>query len=407
MVKIFLEDIELKKLEDELEKKLVGHNKGIPFKEYIKKQQKLKTKDNFIKELERDLALEYLNDLNALQNKYKKLDKILKKTDEKAIKIFKKGTKLGLDYSKKLNDKINDKLKIKDVIKQKSKQDKKALGGTFKISYLNFDENNTFQFIDDIKSRIQDKIEYEFIQSDKKYSYVCFIAIKYVIHRYIEEKRKNILVKEIRYFNSNTITLTSINIIKGFITKLFQDFLVDLEGAKLNSSSAFDHFEAVKIYTSKTKAIAGKSYIELPDWIKNKNACVNIKNDDEKCFKWCLLAYKYYNEIKNKDKNKPIYYKKYWDEIKEPENFEYPVKLSDIEKFEELNDIKVNVIEIMEDKEDFKPLRTTNVINKNVVNLLLIYDGVNSHYVWIKNISRLYASKTTKHKKFICEQCLC
>jgi len=121
MVKNFLEDIELKKLEDELEQKLIGHNKGIPFKEYIKKQQK--PKDNFI---ERDLALEYLNDLNALQNKYKKLDKILKKTDEKAIKIFKKGTKLGLDYSKKINDKLN----INDVIKQRNKKDKKALGDT-------------------------------------------------------------------------------------------------------------------------------------------------------------------------------------------------------------------------------------------------------------------------------------
>ena len=86
MVRKNLEDIELKKLEDELEKKLVGHNKGIPFKEYIKKQQK--TKDKIIMELERDLALEYLNDLNALQNKYKKLDELLKKTDEKAIKIF-------------------------------------------------------------------------------------------------------------------------------------------------------------------------------------------------------------------------------------------------------------------------------------------------------------------------------
>jgi len=63
MVKKNLEDIELKKLEDELEQKLIGHNK------YIKKE---KPKDKFIMELERDLALEYLNDLNALQNKYKK-----------------------------------------------------------------------------------------------------------------------------------------------------------------------------------------------------------------------------------------------------------------------------------------------------------------------------------------------
>ena len=63
---------------------------------------------------------------------------------------------------------------------------------------------------------------------------------------YVEEKGKKLLVKETRYFDSDhLITSTSINIIKGFITKLFQDFLVDLEGAKLISSSFFDHFEHI------------------------------------------------------------------------------------------------------------------------------------------------------------------
>ena len=28
----------------------------------------------------------------------------------------------------------------------------------------------------------------------------------------------------------------------------------------------------------------GSSYIDLPLWIKNKKACINIKNDDNKCF---------------------------------------------------------------------------------------------------------------------------
>lgn len=398
-----IEDLELEKLEREFENLTKNQNKGIPYKEYIKKQkQQSNKKDKILNELEKDLAIEYLKDLQALQNKYKNLDKKLKKTEKKAKKVLKANSKLGFDYNKTLNEKLN----INDVIKQKTKKDKKALGGAFKISYLQFDnQKNSLGDINIIKSRMQNKLEYEFINSDKKYSYVCFVAIKYVVKTHIEDKLY--LVQQSRYFNSHTINLTSINIIKNFINRLFEEFLVDLEGAKLNSSTVFSHFETIKIYTSKTKAIAGKSFIELPDWIKNKNACVNIKNDDNKCFKWALLAYKYYDKIKNKDKNKPVYYKKYWDEIIEPDNFEYPVKLSDIEKFEKLNDIKINVIEIMEDKEDFTPIRTSNIINKNVVNLLLIHQENNSHYVWIKNINRLYASKTIQHKKYVCEQCLC
>ena len=34
--------------------------------------------------------------------------------------------------------------------------------------------------------------------------------------------------------------------------------------------------------------IGGSSFIELPAYIKNKQACVNIRNDDELCFLYCL-----------------------------------------------------------------------------------------------------------------------
>ena len=33
----------------------------------------------------------------------------------------------------------------------------------------------------------------------------------------------------------------------------------------------------------------GSSYIELPEYLKNKKAITNIKNDDDKCFLWCVL----------------------------------------------------------------------------------------------------------------------
>ena len=51
---------------------------------------------------------------------------------------------------------------------------------------------------------------------------------------------------------------------------------------------------------SNNKNIFGGSYVELPEKIKNKQACVNIKNDDNECFYWSLKAYKHYDEIKSK-----------------------------------------------------------------------------------------------------------
>jgi hypothetical protein len=47
------------------------------------------------------------------------------------------------------------------------------------------------------------------------------------------------------------------------------------------------------------KPLSGSFYIDLPDWIKNKKATINIKNDDQKCFKYCMLYHKHKNEIKD------------------------------------------------------------------------------------------------------------
>jgi hypothetical protein len=40
----------------------------------------------------------------------------------------------------------------------------------------------------------------------------------------------------------------------------------------------------------KTKALNGKSYIPLPEWVANKKAVINIKNDDNNCFIYSVLC---------------------------------------------------------------------------------------------------------------------
>jgi hypothetical protein len=46
------------------------------------------------------------------------------------------------------------------------------------------------------------------------------------------------------------------------------------------------------------KPLSGSSYIELPEWINNEKATINIKNEDQKCFKYFMLYHKHKNEIK-------------------------------------------------------------------------------------------------------------
>ena len=39
--------------------------------------------------------------------------------------------------------------------------------------------------------------------------------------------------------------------------------------------------------------LTGSSYIPLIPYISNKKACINIKNNDQKCFAYCILAVLY------------------------------------------------------------------------------------------------------------------
>jgi hypothetical protein len=287
--------------------------------------------------------------------------------------------------------------KIKSVVGARTKHDKKALGNIFKKSFITDFVNQSFEHV--IK-RIEHKLKDEYDANNKKYNLIAYIVFIYEITNKDDEKVT-------KYYHSETMYITSKNIIVGYMEETKAIFLKELEVNREISSSVFDKFLEIQISTARNKAIAGKSFIELPLWVKNKRCCVNIKNKDDMCFKWSLLAYKHFDNIKSKDRNETYNYKKYWDTIVEPDDVSYPVKLNDIYLWEKANNLKINVIKIIDGEQDFKNEYTTNTFNENVVNLLLIEDGDSAHYVWVKNINGLYASKTTHTTKYVCSQCLC
>jgi hypothetical protein len=153
------------------------------------------------------------------------------------------------------------------------------------------------------------------------------------------------------------------------------------------------------------KPLSGSSCIKLPKWIYNKKATINIKNEDQKCFKYCLQYHKHKNEITHHPERVSWYSN--WNNDYDFSNIKFPVEVDDIKKFFKQNNIPINVY-IVNGKSIQHYLTCSQDERKSDhVNLLLIEDEARSHYVYIKCLSKLVRDQLTKHKNdhFICERC--
>ena len=259
------------------------------------------------------------------------------------------------DLNRKLNEKTRDTAKG-----TRRKKERKALGEKFKEIYIYADDIDGLNGFDITAAYQGDEWnkhnlnllsiilsnrltnEYERIISDKtaKYSVKGYVVIKCLLTSFEGggEDTKSFC------YNSDITDVVSKNQIKEYINNVIESFKEDLLMAATGSAWRFEKFIKFTIATQKTKSVLGRSYIKLPQVLINKNACVNIKNTDDKCFEWCLIASKIYDDIKSKDKNELYHYKKHTDVIKRPIDITFPITTDDIHKYEELNNIQINVV---------------------------------------------------------------
>lgn len=168
----------------------------------------------------------------------------------------------------------------------------------------------------------------------------------------------------------------------------------------------------LEININQYKPLKGSSYIPLPKDIKMKKAVINIKNLDQQCFKWCILAHLHPIDVNPERVN---HYFPYIDELSF-NGIEFPVTFKDIPKFENQNGISVNVFGvenifdsiISQYNNEIIVLYHTSARKSVHVNLLFIADNIKTHFCLIRNMSRLIRSQLSKHSstKFICDGCL-
>ena len=127
-----------------------------------------------------------------------------------------------------------------------------------------------------------------------------------------------------------------------------------------------------------------------------------MQNEDNRCFEYSVLCGLHHKEIK-KNLFRPSLYKSYLDKLKF-DGIELPVKMDDVSKFETMNEFPINVFGL-DDNENITVLHAhTFKSEKPIINLLLIEDDYNSHYVFVKNLNSLFTKN--KVNNFVCPKCL-
>ena len=65
------------------------------------------------------------------------------------------------------------------------------------------------------------------------------------------------------------------------------------------SQFVFDSIDLLCYKLHKISLNRGGSYIDYPEWLKNKKATINPKNNYDKCFQYALTVALNYQKIKN------------------------------------------------------------------------------------------------------------
>ena len=117
---------------------------------------------------------------------------------------------------------------------------------------------------------------------------VCLMERKIVVRS--KGKIKIIYEPNNAYFQSHTYVNLEKTDVKVFQKKMIKEILATLDNYQQNGSGwYFEKMNELEIHIVDYKPMKGGSYIPLPEFVKKKNAIINIENKDDKCFLWCVL----------------------------------------------------------------------------------------------------------------------
>ena len=168
-----------------------------------------------------------------------------------------------------------------------------------------------------------------------------------------------------------------------------------------DSGWRFDKINSMTKYFYKTGEMNGSNYVKI---LLRSNAILNIENIDKYCFLWSILASLHPCKINHP--NRVSNYNQYFIELNINQfDFTNGFKCSVVHKFNELNDLSVNIFELnfYQDQNKWRHKIIPIEVSKNDSDRAVDLAIYKNHYVPIKKLNVFLGDH---NKKFICRRCL-
>ncbi len=212
--------------------------------------------------------------------------------------------------------------------------------------------------------------------------------------------------------NTHIVEIYESSEVEEILANTYEDLISEIENFQHRGSGwVLDRLLKLDLHVLEFNPLRATSYIPLPKEVQDKKAVINIKNKDEKCFLWSVIAGLYFKDVKLPNPQRPSHYKEYEKEFN-LQGVAFPLTLSDIPKFERRNNISISVYGFQDGKEDQEgfvyPLKVSKEVNERHVDLLLIANDDTNHYCCIKDFGKLVGSQYSNHghKTYYCRFCL-
>ena len=221
----------------------------------------------------------------------------------------------------------------------------------------------------------------------------------------LKKSVKDEIVYKTAFFNSKAQTIINnteipeaLQLSKQQILNMIAQWIS--EGSGWTIQSVDNHYLNIVQY----QPMKGSSYIkqEPQELNHHKKGLINLKNNDNECFRWCHIR-----RLNPQDTNPQRIKKSDKEYIKKLDypGIEFPVTTKQYNTIEKQNEININVFGY-ENKQPY-PIHVSKEKYEKHMELLLITEDKNKHYVLIEDFNR-FMRHQTKHneRKHFCMYCL-
>ena len=148
---------------------------------------------------------------------------------------------------------------------------------------------------------------------------------------------------------------------ENLIMSILQKYQDNLQNKMKGSDFLFNEINYLYYDLNRITISKGGSYIESPEWLKDKKCCINQKNNDNKCFQYAATLALDVNSIDKHhqriSKIKPFFDNYNWKDIN------FPAAKKDWNKFEVNNkNIALNILYV-----PYNTKKSKSPINQNII----------------------------------------